>query len=345
MLKLKRIFKSNIYIYNSITVVLVILSIFVLVRTYEHQSDYRDVEQDESTHSVYDSEQMEEIRRGLESKVDVGIYADVKYDGAQMCEIREGLESGVDTTIYSDPEIPWQIMQRVRLDLEDETEDRFGIDFYSNPEFDWEQLEEIRLGLEASLDTTIYAKPEFTWAQMEQIRWGLEDGVDTSVYAKAEINEIWMYYIRKGLIDGFDLSPYVDSRFDEGQVALIYEGMLYGVKGISIYANPIYSGADMTVILKGLKNGYDVEKFIDSGYSISAINGIIDSLDEGCTEIVNYITPEMDRRQISQISKGIQNGVDVSVYAKTEYTDLEMFQIRRGLESDVDISVYSRLEE
>ena len=40
----------------------------------------------------FDSYQMEEIRRGLEQKLDVSVYADVKFNWQQMQEIRLDLE-------------------------------------------------------------------------------------------------------------------------------------------------------------------------------------------------------------------------------------------------------------
>lgn len=51
----------------------------------------------------FDSYQQEEIQKGLESGVDVSIYADPKFDGEQMEEIRKGLESGVDVSVYLNP--------------------------------------------------------------------------------------------------------------------------------------------------------------------------------------------------------------------------------------------------
>ena len=43
--------------------------------------------------SVFDEYQMEEIRKGLNSGVDVSVYTDPKYDRWQMGKIRYNLQS------------------------------------------------------------------------------------------------------------------------------------------------------------------------------------------------------------------------------------------------------------
>jgi hypothetical protein len=45
---------------------------------------------------------MNQIRQGLESKIDIAIYNDLKYNDQQMCEIRLGLNLNIDVTVYND---------------------------------------------------------------------------------------------------------------------------------------------------------------------------------------------------------------------------------------------------
>jgi len=66
----------------------------------------------------FDDSQKRQIRLGLESGVDVSVYADPKFDWYQMEEIRLGLESGVDVSVYADPELDEEVMEEIRLDLE-----------------------------------------------------------------------------------------------------------------------------------------------------------------------------------------------------------------------------------
>ncbi len=62
----------------------------------------------------------------------------------------------------------------------------------------------------------------------------------------------------------------------------------------------------------------------------------IDDLMELYAIIMNF-----DGKQLEEIRKGLEAGVDVSVYAKPEYNWEQMQEIRWGLESGVDVSVYA----
>lgn len=48
-----------------------------------------------------------------------------------------------------------------------------------------------------------------------------------------------------------------------------------------------------------------------------------------------------DFYQIAQICKGIQRGVDVSVYADSKYNDRQMYELCAGLINGIDVSVYA----
>ena len=41
---------------------------------------------------------------------------------------------------------------------------------------------------------------------------------------------------------------------------------------------------------------------------------------------------------------GLEKGLDVSIYAKTEFSDNEMKLIREGLEENIDVSIYAKPE-
>lgn len=48
--------------------------------------------------------------------------------------------------------------------------------------------------------------------------------------------------------------------------------------------------------------------------------------------------------QMEQIRLGLENGLDVSVYAKPEFEDYQMREIRRGLENGLDVNTYVKPE-
>ena len=62
---------------------------------------------------------MEEIKWGLEDKLNVSIYATPDFTWKQMEQIRLGLENNIDVSIYAKPEISWEEMEKIRLDLEE----------------------------------------------------------------------------------------------------------------------------------------------------------------------------------------------------------------------------------
>ena len=50
----------------------------------------------------------------------------------------------------------------------------------------------------------------------------------------------------------------------------------------------------------------------------------------------------MDEQQIEEIELGIKNGVDVTIYAKKEFSPYQMWHIRKGLEQGLDVSSYAK---
>lgn len=66
----------------------------------------------------FDAEQLEQIRLGEETGLDVSIYAKPEFDANQMYEVRLGLEKGLDVSIYAKPELDWRQMRLIRDDLE-----------------------------------------------------------------------------------------------------------------------------------------------------------------------------------------------------------------------------------
>ncbi len=70
----------------------------------------------------YDRDEMKEIRKGLESGVDVSMYANperhLPFGEWQMREIRLGLEAGVDVSKYADPKYDSDQMKKIREKLE-----------------------------------------------------------------------------------------------------------------------------------------------------------------------------------------------------------------------------------
>ena len=92
----------------------------------------------------FDEAQQREIERGIESQVDILVYAKTDYDSFQMFEIRIGLQEDLD------------------------------VSYYTNPDFDPTEMNIIRTGLRKGLDVSQYAKPELNWQEMYEVVKRLE---------------------------------------------------------------------------------------------------------------------------------------------------------------------------
>ena len=68
----------------------------------------------------FDRDQMREIRFGLVEKVDISIFAKSCFDAEQMCFIRTGINEDIDVSIYAKPSIPWQEMKEIKEQLIEE---------------------------------------------------------------------------------------------------------------------------------------------------------------------------------------------------------------------------------
>ncbi len=93
----------------------------------------------------YTSEQMKQIRLGLESNVDVSKYDMIGFSSGQMEQIRLGLEEGIDVSSYADPFIDAVRMKEERLKAGNKNTGE-------SEQLNELQSQEILLGLESGVD-------------------------------------------------------------------------------------------------------------------------------------------------------------------------------------------------
>lgn len=53
---------------------------------------------------------------------------------------------------------------------------------------------------------------------------------------------------------------------------------------------------------------------------------------------------QFDKGQQEQIILGLENNVDISIYAKDCFDPVQMEEIRKGLEDKLDVSIYAKKE-
>lgn len=61
---------------------------------------------------VFNGFQMNEIRIGMESGLDVSVYMDPEYTNEQMKQIRYGMDHNIDVSRYADPSISASDMEK-----------------------------------------------------------------------------------------------------------------------------------------------------------------------------------------------------------------------------------------
>ena len=115
---------------------------------------------------------------------------------------------------------------------------------------------------------------------------------------------------------GLDVSWYINSEFDFGQFVQISKG-LWSRIDVSKYAFPELNGKKMG----NYRYILNIEK--RTGYS------------------ANF---NFNSDQMCEIEKGLEKGLDVSVYDKEEFNEDQMKQIRLGLEKNLDVSKYAKPE-
>ena len=188
-----------------------------------------------------------------------------------------------------------------------------GIDVsaYENHEFLAIQMRQIRLGLMGNLPVSYYAKPEFDWLQMEEIRKGLKDKVDVTKYADATMTYGMMRQIRKALSIGLDLSEYKN----------LHPGVLKQMR-------------------KAVQSKVDIMPYVKAGYDEEQLEQIRIALEENLTDIKNYVSASLRGASLRQIRLGLEQKVDVSLYANGDMNWQQMREIRLGLYHRLEVRYY-----
>lgn len=205
----------------------------------------------------------------------------------------------------------------------------------NNNLFTEEQMEQIVLGKGEDLDVNVYTKSEFTAKEMEQIRLGLKSGVDVSIYAKPVFNAHQMEWIRKGLEIGLDMNAYAKPEY----TAKYLQDAKYYLEKYGFMPNNFMSNDDslkLDLFFKAYEEGIDLSKFMGVEHTYHKLCFIKKILELDPTfDNFNYTY-----KQLEEIVNGLQEGVDVRVYAKPEYSPIEMKTIREALKNGLDMKKY-----
>ena len=228
----------------------------------------------------YNEEQLEQIRITLERGLDIKPYLNEAYLGASIREIRKGIESGIDVSIYA------------------------------NEEYSWQQMREIRLGLVGQLDVSYYAKPLYDWQQMREIRLGLEEGIAVESYASLMYTAKEMCKRREQILRQQTLlkehlqeqlaAPEQSTKPEQPQQVNLEEA-----EEEKIHVSVSMDAMEACIGFTGNKRAWSREEIV----SILALNGVCEGILE---DVVTSIVKDRPENMFTVIAKGreLQQGKD-----------------------------------
>lgn len=268
---------------------------------------------------------------------DINLLEGKRFNIYQLAEIRKGLETGADVMQYLDPELPWNEMEEIRLELQS------GIDMsmYRDAGFDIMQLAEIREGLQKGLDVTEYARPEFFADQMRQIRLGLEADIPIIFYQNASYNWLQMAEIRKGLENGTDISSYARVDMPYMKMRVIRESLEDGLELDEALVRR-KDAATLEQIHIAYKDKIDIDEYIKKNFDAEQLEQVRKAKMAGIEDIDRYFLFGMRGECMHEVLLGLEQNLDVSIYADEQYGWKQMKELRLGLEHQVDVSVYAK---
>lgn len=246
------------------------------------------------------------------------------FSSDQIHEIRIGMEAGLPVASYTNKDYMAIQMYQIRLGLQE----HLPVEYYARPYYDWFQMEEIRKGLEAGLDVSIYAKPDIPYAKMRELRKGLEKDMNLSPFLNLRVGILRQ--LRKSILSGISIIPYIKEGYDEEQLKAIRHAVKKRIP-IEPWLNPYYKGDSIREISTGLSRGLDVSQYANPEFSWRQMREIRLGL-EHRLDISLYADPLYSYSQMEEIRTGLEKRLDVSRYSSLMYTAKEMRRRRLLLE-------------
>ncbi|WP_026491227.1 MULTISPECIES: DUF342 domain-containing protein [unclassified Butyrivibrio] len=268
---------------------------------------------------------------------DADKYKEQHFNIYQLAEIRKGLSTGVSVDLYAKPDVPWNEMEEIRLELQS------GIDMsaYREAGFDIMQLAEIREGLAENLDVSEYARPEYFSDQMRQIRLGLKSGVPVIFYQDPKYNWLQMQEIRIGLEHGTDISQYASVDMPYMKMRVVRESLEDGLE----LDDKLIRRKDASTLEQihiAFKEKIDIKEYIDKNFDAEQLEQIRIAKQAGIEDINRYFLFGMRGECMNEVRKGLEQNLDVSVYADEAYSWKQMRELRLGLEHQIDVTPYAK---
>lgn len=246
--------------------------------------------------------QLIELKKGLESGVDVKLYANKNYLAVQMRQIRYGLEDGLDVSLYNDEK------------------------------YDWFQMEEIRRGIKSGVDISIFSKETYSYEVMREIRKALEDNIHIEKFAFIGADKLRELHL--AILDKQDIMPYIKEGYVSEQLEEIRYAMKQGFE-IDPFLDKAYRGAALREFNEGFKKGLDVELYANPNYSWQQMREIRIGLEKRL-DVAIYNKELYDWQQMHEIRLGLEDRLDIDGYKSMMYSAADMHRMRLKLKEAQD---------
>lgn len=271
----------------------------------------------------------------MEGSIDVTQYLNKGFDTEQIEQIKLGIDAGVDVSKFASPQYAWFQMEEIRIGLMH----GMTVEDYVKKGYDWMQIGEITKGLEDGLDVAKYSDIHYTFLQMEQIRKGLEEKLNVDLFANESYDPLVMREIRKGLKDKINLLPYVKEKYSGKVLKQIRKSIKSGVD-ITKYAKEGYDDEQLEEIRYAKEYDVNIEPYLSKEYFGNQLREIRYGV-ENNIDVSVYATGEYNWRQMEQIRICLEEHLNIEEVARPLIDWKQMEQIRLGLEQYIDVTKYS----
>lgn len=223
--------------------------------------------------------------------------------------------------------------------------------------YSYNQAAQIVDGMYKKVNYKLYAKHEYTPALMKVMKNGLRSGLDEELVKKIDMKNA-KTYIDTAIVakkDGFDMLRCVNEGYNLSQIKSLLLTCRFGptLEELEKFITPNFSidqidgvrecMKDKTLNEETLKKiinenhtkkimlklyklhkaGYDIDEFVDKGYTAQQINLIAVGVINGYNYHL-YSDPKFSSKQMSQILNGLSSKLDASCYADFKYTHIQM---------------------
>lgn len=134
-------------------------------------------------------------------------------------------------------------------------------------QFNIEQKSLILQAAEIGIDPMVIAKPEFDDEQMWLIIAAHKTGHDYKPFAKHIFHRQQSDVLIRGLYSQIDASLYADPRLTSEQMRLAYKHLFNDGVDVVEYIHQGFSEKQLNIIVRGLKQGLDVDSYAKREYS------------------------------------------------------------------------------